>query len=116
MSVLSVGRVAGPMSPVRRERREDSMSCGAKRRFSVGLAARAGSLLGSSVHNVAGGVSDWGDGDGVYSAAGAVGTADACCEPFLRKRSNVVSIGTGANRRRAGCPVLVGVSLMGVSV
>lgn len=74
MSVRSVGLVAGPSSPARRDlRTEDSTSCGANLRFSRG-----------------GGEGVRGDGLGVSSPAGIV----------LRYCSNVVSIGIGANRRR----------------
>lgn len=74
----SVCRVAGPSSPTLRDlRTEDSTSWGANLRFS---------LAGRGV----GGDSDRGDGLGVSSGAG----------PVFRYCSKVVSMGTGANRRR----------------
>jgi hypothetical protein len=77
MSVLSVGLVAGPSSPARLERRtEDSTSWGASFRFSRG----AGD----------GERGERGEGLGVSSPVGNV----------VRYRTNVVSIGIGANRAR----------------
>src|SRR6266566_1785471 len=88
MSVLSVGFVAGPTSPARRDRLEESTSCGANRLFSLVLHRRGGDGVRGDASGVCSGVS---------SAPG----------PAFLYRSNVVSIGIGAKRLRgaAACAI-----------
>lgn len=87
ISVLSVGLVAGPASPTLRVRLDVSISCGAKRRV-----GRLSNWRGT-------GEGDRGEASGVSSAVGPMrGRLDG--PVFFRTDWNVVSIGTGANRRR----------------
>lgn len=99
ISVLSVGLVAGPTSPIRRERRDDSISCGAKWRFSF-FGCVTGTCKTGFVHSWGVGDGVRGDGEGVGSKVGPVVFA-----VLLGRRncSKVVSMGTGTKRRRAGC-------------
>lgn len=109
MSVLSLGFVAGPSSPALRERlTEDSTNCGAKRPLSFFNPLTCGGVANCAVRAdcSGGGESDRGDGLGVGSATGPPGPPP----PSLRNCTNVVSIGTGANRRR-GCSAFVGVAI-----
>lgn len=87
MSVLSVGRVAGPGSPTRRLLLELSISCGAKRRLIRGCADA--------------GDRDRGDGSGVSSGLGPTRTP-AGGSGAARWDLYVVSIGSGAKRLRGG--------------
>lgn len=90
MSVLSVGLVAGPSSPARRDLlTEDSTSCGANRRcLDCSRCCWYCCLGGSSC--TSGGDAERGEGLGVGSPAGTV----------FRYRSKVVSMGIGANLGR----------------
>lgn len=95
MSVLSAGLVAGPLSPTLRERLDVSINWGANLR--LGLAGGGGGD-GSSIGFGSG---DRGEGSGVSSGSGPIRFFDSGSLTFLLFLK-LVSMGTGANRRR-GC-------------
>lgn len=97
MSVLSAGLVAGPLSPTLRDRRDVSINWGANLR--LGLAGGGGG--GGEGSSIGFGEGDRGEGSGVSSGSGPIRFFDSCSLTFLLFLK-LVSIGTGANRRR-GC-------------
>lgn len=98
MSVLSVGRVAGPGSPTRRLLLELSISWGAKRRLVRGCAEA--------------GERDRGDGSGVSSGLGPTRTPAGARGAAARWDLYVVSMGSGAKRRRGGSEFIVSAACM----